>query len=151
MGSKKENWKAPKTTFKKSYSREFEASPFYDFKNDVVIAPGASWVITVASQKPEAQKYLPLTNLRLVNSSAQLVAMFPNEDSEGMPFPSGAIVTFDNKTIPALRTLKITNMGAGDVNVNEIMATFWRESVQYNQAFSKVHKAFFKALRVGGV
>jgi hypothetical protein len=151
METKKENWNAPKSNFNKSYSRNYEASPLFDFKNKAIIGAGETWVISIANQKPEAQKYLPFTCLRLVNSSAHLIAMFPNESEEGMPFPSGAIVTFDRKTLPALRSLKITNMGAGDIAIDELMATFWKEAVQYDQAFSKIHKAFFKVLNVGGV
>jgi len=152
MKSKKDNWKAPRSNFKTSYSRTYEASPFFQFSNNREITAGGEWMINIAKLSPEAMKYLPLTNMRLVNNANEDIVIFPNEQAEGLIIPAGTILSFDRKTVPALNNLLIKNIdGSSVVGVGQLQVSFWKEAVQYDQAYSKMHKAFFNFLKVGGI
>ena len=147
MSIKKQNFKIEKSNFKTNYRRTFEASPFFDFSNYSTIASSKSWLIDIGQQNNSAQKYLPLTNLRIVNNSTEDIAIFPNQQAEGMIIPAGTVLTFDRKTVPALNSLKVQNIDASaTIGENKIKVTFWKEAIEMDQAFNKMHKAFFKFL-----
>ena len=148
MFSKKQNFtKNKETQYKTAYRRTYEASPFFRFLNAEISTSGF-WFIDIAEQNTKSQKWLPLTNVRIANNSSQDIAIFPNQTKEGMIIPAGTILTFDRKTVPAINSLKIQNLNTTTViSAEKLDITFWKEAVEFDQAFSEMHKAFYNFLR----
>lgn len=134
--------------FKTNYRRTYEASPFFDFSNaSSITANGGVWLIDIGEQNTSSQKYLPLTNLRIANNSTENIALYPNQQSEGIVIPAGTILSFDRKTVPALISIKVENLHASnDISANEIRIAVWKEAIEFDTAFKNMHKAFFRFL-----
>lgn len=130
-------------TFKTDYRRNYQASPFFEFANPEISASG-SWLIDIGEDKPDAKKHLPLSNVRIVNNSAESVSFFPNQRSEGMNIPSGTIISFDRASLQGLQSMKFVNLGTGTINAGQIRVTSWREGVEIDSAFERMHKAFYE-------
>lgn len=149
MTSKKElRTRELKSNFKTAYRRTYEASPFFDFSNSSSItANGGVWLIDIQEQNTASAKYLPLTNLRVVNNSTENIALYPNQSGEGIVIPAGTILSFDRKTVPALISIKIVNLHAtNDISADEIKITCWKEAIEFDTAFKNMHKAFYRFL-----
>jgi len=128
------------------YRRQSQASPFFEFSNASTIATNGTWVIDIGAQDRRAQKHLPMSNIRIVNNSGENIAFYPNQTSEAINVPAGTIISFDRLSIPALVSVKLQNLSAGTVQADEIKVSVWREGVEIDSAFQKMHKAFFNFL-----
>jgi len=132
--------------FKTNYRRTYEASPIYRFRNSA-LSPAESETFDIGEREKTSQKWLPLTNLRIVNNSAYNLILFPNQQQEGMVIPAGTILSFDRKTIPALYSFRIQNIDSSNtINADLIDISVWKEAVEFDQAFAQMHKAFFNFL-----
>ena len=142
--TKKENWSNKNASgLRTDYRRSYQASPFYEFSNDAITTT-SSWLIDIGEDKPEAKKHLPFSNVRIVNNSSENVVFFPNQRNEGVNIPSGTIISFDKMSIEGLNSLKFTNLGANTISANQLKITIWREGVEIDGAFQKMHKAFYE-------
>lgn len=142
--TKKTNWTdRNQNKFKTDYRRNYQASPFFEFSSPEISTTG-SWLIDIGEDKPEARKHLPLSNVRIVNNSSENITFFPNQRSEGMNIPAGTIISFDRVSIQGLQSMKFTNLGTGTVSSGEIRVTSWREGVEVDGAFERMHKAFYE-------
>ena len=141
-----QNKKLAKKHDRVSYYREYEASPIFSFKN-APLTTLKSWLLDFSLDDTSTQKYLPFTTLQFTNNSDYDIYIYPNQDSTvGKVIPAGVTMTFDRKTIPATRTLKIYNAGTGTIAENEIEVAVWKDGVAIDNAFANMHKAFFKFL-----
>jgi len=128
------------------YRRTYEASPFFEFSNAEISASGV-WLIDLETQKPASQKYLPLSNLRVVNNSTKNITIFVNQKTEGVTIPAGTIISLDRFSIGNFQSLKILNLNSTSaISTNELKISCWREGIVVEEAFKKLHKAFFKFL-----
>jgi len=128
-----------------SYYRTYEASPIFSFKNSATITAGKQILVDVHKDMPASKKYGAFNNLTVTNNSSYDVYIYLNQDkTNSKVIPSGTILTFDRKTIPALRSLIVYNSGSGTIAINEIEVAVWKEGITQDQAFAKMHKAFFK-------
>jgi len=147
METKKES----KNNHKQTYYRTYEASPIFSFKNTSTILTTKNWIIDFENDDTTSQKYMPFNNVQITNNSDEDIYFYPNQDSTRAKLvPSGTIITFDSKVIPALRSLKIYNASATTVSANEIEVAVWKEGVTVDNAFKNMHKAFFKFLYKNG-
>jgi len=141
---KKDNWTdTHQSKFRTDYRRNYQASPFFEFSSPVINA-GNSWLIDIGEDKPEAKKHLPLTNVRIVNNSGENIAFYPNQRSEAMNIPSGTIISFDKLSIEGLNSMRFANLSATNTSADEIKVTAWREGVEIDGAFQRMHKAFYE-------
>ena len=142
--TKKNDWTSNNlNAFKTDYRRNYQASPFFEFSSPAISTTG-SWLIDIGEDKPEARKHLPLSNVRIVNNSTENITFFPNQRSEGMNIPSGTIISFDRVSIQGLQSMKFTNLGTGSISAGEIRVTAWREGIEVDGAFERMHKAFYE-------
>jgi len=126
------------------YYRTYEASPIFSFRNEAITTL-SQWLIDIHSDEPTSGKYGTFTNLSITNNSNYDIYVYLNQfKKDTKVIPAGTIITFDRKTIPALRSLIIYNSGAGTINANEVEVAVWKEGITQDQAFAKLHKAFFK-------
>lgn len=142
MVTKKDYYNNGKKT-RTDYRRTYEASPFFEFSSPAIAISG-SWVIDIGEEKPEAKKHLPMSNVRIVNNSSQNIAFYPNQTAEAINIPSGTIISFDKMSIPALNSAKLSNLGSNSTTASEIKVSFWREGVEIDGAFQRMHKAFYE-------
>ena len=141
MGTKINNFQGHGST----YYRNYEASPIFPFRN-AEMTTGTYAMFDFGEETPAVQKFLPLNAMQITNNSDYELYIYPNQSSYAKSIPAGTIITFDAKSLPALRTLKIYNAGSGTINANEIEISVWRDGVVIDNAFARLHKAFFKAL-----
>ena len=146
MITKKQNFNK-KNNFETNYRRSYEASPIFNFTNDSEVSAGAGFLIDIGEADTKTKKYLPLSNVRIVNNSNVNIAFFPNQRSEGITIPSGTILSFDRNSIPAIYSLKFTNLdGSNSINANEVKVDVWREGQVVDDGYRKLHKALNKML-----
>jgi hypothetical protein len=136
--------------FKTNIVKNEQASPFISFSNDgtknspTTITAGSDWLIDLAENDASSQKYLPMTNMRIVNNSNCAIIVFPNQSIQGMMLPSGAVVTFDRSTVPAVYSLKIHNADSStSIASSELNVTFWKEGIVYDRALADMNKSFW--------
>lgn len=142
--TKKENWtEIKRNAWRTDYRRNYQASPFFEFSSPV-IASGKNWIIDIGEEKPEAKKHLPLTNVRIVNNSNENIAFYPNQRAEAMNIPSGTIISFDKLSIEGLNSLKIANLGSNSTIADQIKITAWKEGIEIDGAFQRMHRAFYE-------
>lgn len=142
MVTKKENYNNGKKN-RTDYRRTYEASPFFEFSSPAIASTGY-WVIDIGEEKTEAKKHLPMSNVRIINNSSENVAFYPNQTAEAINVPSGTIISFDKMSIPALNSAKLSNLGSGSISANQVKVSFWREGVEIDGAFQRMHKAFYE-------
>ncbi|RLG11104.1 hypothetical protein DRN69_08190 [Candidatus Pacearchaeota archaeon] len=129
------------------YRRTQEASPIFELSNDSTIGASSSVVFDIGEREPNSKKYLPLSNIRIVNNSTENIAVFINQRSEGVTVPAGTIITLDKGTIPSIYSVKITNLDTSNsISANKIKFSVWREALVIDDAYRRMHKAFYKAL-----
>ena len=143
MATKKEIFNESKS--RGSYYRTYEESPIFSFKNSSLIT-GSYELIDFEKDNNVTQKYLPFTNLQIINNSSETIYIYINQGNIAKVIPSGTILTFDKSVIPACRSINIYNAGTGTIAVNEVEVSVWKEGVTIDNAFKKMHKAFFKFL-----
>lgn len=143
MVTKKERYDNGKRNTRTDYRRTYEASPFFEFSSPV-LASTQSWIIDIGEEKPEAKKHLPMSNVRIVNNSDENIAFYPNQTSEAINVPAGTIISFDKMSIPSLNSAKLVNLSASSSSANEIKVSFWREGIEIDGAFQRMHKAFYE-------
>lgn len=153
MTTKKEQsnqeWLNPNAKLNSSYYRTYEASPIFTFRNSADILTTESWLVDFAMDNTDTQKFLPLTNLTITNNSTQDIYIYINQGTDAKIIPSGSIVSFTKSTIPAIRSLKVYNAGGGTASASTIEVSAYKEGVVIDDAFARMHKAFFKFLRFG--
>jgi hypothetical protein len=143
MVTKKERYNFGNRNVRTDYRRTYEASPFFEFSSPA-LTTGKSWIIDIGEEKPEAKKHLPFSNVRIVNNSDENIAFYPNQTSEAINVPAGTIISFDKMSIPALNSAKLVNLSATSSLANEVKVSFWREGVEIDGAFQRMHKAFYE-------
>jgi len=127
------------------YRRTEEASPIFEYSAGVIVA-SASLIYDIGEDDTKTKKYLPLSNIRIVNNSTENIVIFINQRTEGFTIPAGTIISLDKGTIPSFYSIKITNISATDTSAGEIKISVWRESLTIDDAYRRMHKAFYKTL-----
>jgi len=126
---------------KKSYSREFEASPQFSWTNASVISAGATTILSWESYKPTSKKYLPFNFTRVINNSAVEIIVYPNQDTNNPIYvPNGTILSIDRDTIPAVNSFAIKNNGGANVTANQIVISNSRQGVTQDGIVARLHK-----------
>lgn len=143
MVTKKEIFQEKKN--RSSYYRTSEESPIFPFKNSSLTA-GSYELFDFETDNTITQKYLPFTSMQIINNSNEEIYIYINQGSNAKAIPSGTIITFERGIIPALRSVKIYNAGSGTIAENEVEISVWKEGVTVDQAFKKMHRAFFRFL-----
>lgn len=134
-----------------SYYRTYEDSPNF-YKNLGTINASETKLTDFETEFPESMKFLPITNIQIVNGSSQDIIFYPNQRSTGFLVPNNTSIVFDRKALAGgLRSFKVTNMSTTTaINDKELEVNFWREGITTDKAFEQMHKAFFKFLNKGG-
>lgn len=134
----------------RSYRREFETSPQFFISNDGVTyagavtdtAPLAADLETIESGK--AKKYMPFTDIEIVNNSSVALFFYPNQDTDRkIVIPAGVIKTLDKNDMPALSSFQIFTK-SGTAAVDEIEVTVWKRGVVQDDMAKIQHKKMFQ-------
>lgn len=128
----------------KSYSRNFEASPSFQWSNASQITTGATLTVSWETYNTSSQKYLPFNFTRIVNNSSEDIIFYPQQDSnQSYTIPSGTIITIDKRSIPAIDKFSIKNNGAGNVGAGEIIINNSREGQSTDSIVERLHERLF--------
>ena len=101
-----------------------EGSPYYPW-NVPATAAGASSVINIQQQFPEARKYEPLDWLEIVNNEAANDLYLTINNSEGFSVPAKTIRTIDNL---ALWYIAVRNDGGAITTLGNIRITLQKQA-----------------------
>ena len=96
-------------------------SPLLELTNTAVIPAGG--VFRISLEQFPYDKYLPFNFCMIQNVSAERVRFIVN-DSVRFSVPAGVIQTFDSSTIPAVWSFQVNNLGANNIDENDIVVTF---------------------------
>lgn len=131
----------------KTYSRTYADSPVF-YINAGTFAVSVKKTFTIQEDLPTALKYAPITNVQIINGSAVDIIFFPNQRSSGFIVATGTSVVFDRKTLGGgIYSFRLENSSAtGAIADKEVELNLWREGIVFDQAFQKMHEAFFKFL-----
>ena len=129
----------------KSYYREYEASPPFPNNNPEIIVSG-EWAIDYNIAHPISQKHLPLTTLKINNSSTSAISLHINHNKDGYMIPAGAVITFSKGTITPIWGWTVKNLSAAVIPAEKINIEAWKEAVEISDAFRKLHKAIYKLI-----
>lgn len=139
--------------FNKPEDRESKYYRTYEDSPNFRLTPGALTPLQIktynlADSLPASTKFLPLTNLQVINNSSVNIYVFINGSSTAFVVPNGSNIIFDRNTMGGgIRYLEIQNSsttvttGATEVDIN-----LWKEGIVIDEAFRKMHKAFFSFL-----
>ena len=127
----------------RSYSRGFESSPQFDFTNSNSVTATVPLAIDMETQEPTSKKYLPMTDIEIINNSTVGLIFYPNQDrTRTYRIPAGVIKTFDVKDIPAFSTGLIFTK-SGTATANQIEVTIWKRGVTQDVMSQIQHKKLF--------
>jgi len=125
-----------------NYYRTYDASPIYTFQN-ASLATNEEWLIDIAEDKPDARKFLPLTNVQFTNNSSSDVYIYINQNRNNAKIiPAGVSITFDRSVIPAINSLIVKNVGTA-MTASTFEVSIWKQGVVVDEAFRQLHKAFY--------
>ena len=125
---------------KKSYERNFEESPRFNYENPE-LAVGGSDVISWETKDSRSQKYLPFNFTRIVNNGEDDIWFVPNQDSNNKILViKGTIISLDRSSLPAVSSFKIENAGTNIISASKIIITNSREGVTGDSVVERLHK-----------
>ena len=126
------------------YNRTFEASPKFQYKNPAQILAGGVVGISWEDNTPSSKKYLPFNFTRIINNGEDDIEFYPNQDANSSIYvPKGTIQSIDERTIPALRSFTIKNVGSNNISANKIIITNSREAQSADSIVSRLHRRLF--------
>lgn len=126
----------------KDYSRQYEPSPIYSFRNSGVVSTTSPLLVDIGESETTSKKYLPFNNFRLCNKSACHVFIYPNQDeNKKVLVPSGSIVSLNKNDVPAWWSFAVYSQ-SGNVNANELEVTVWSSGVTVDMISQNLHKKF---------
>ena len=128
---------------RKSYSRNFETSPLFNFANSELSA-GETQLIDLELDNSSIKKYLPLNNVNVQNNSGQNIEVIFNQNEQKKFFmPNGTIISFDESVIPAVNYISIKNRGSTTITAGTVNITTYRKGVTEETVIQNVHKRLF--------
>ena len=130
-----------------TYFRTYEDSPNF-YLNCGVFAVSQKKVFGIKTNFPTAEKYLPLTNIQIVNSSNIDILFYPNQRTAGFVIPASTSQIFDRRSLGGgLNSFAFYNPSTSvTIADKELEVNIWREGIVMEEAFRKMHKAFFNFL-----
>lgn len=134
----------------KTYQREFESSPSFQWTNAGTILTTKDFNVSWESQDANSIKYLPFNFTRIINNSSYDIIFYPNQDANNpITVPSGTIQSIDKRTLPAVHSFKIKNNGTGSITAGQIVITNSREGQTGDSIVERLHKRLFNKLPKG--
>lgn len=132
-------------THGRSYSREFAPSPQFSFTNTgVTISTTTAWDFEIETEEPTAQKYLPMTDIEIINNSSGRIKFHPNMNTlKKIIIPAGTIKTLDRADIPAIVSGRFL-MVSGTASSEEIEVTVWKRGITQDEVARQKHEQIFK-------
>lgn len=127
----------------KTYSREFEASPTFQWTNGAI---SDSNIISVSweTYNTTSKKYLPFNFTRIVNNGEDDIYFYPNQDTnKSIYVPKGSIMSIDESTIPALSSFSLKRAGTTNITASKIFITNSRQGQTSDSIVSRLHKRLF--------
>ena len=128
-----------------SYSREYEASPSFQWINASSILAGATVNVSWETEDATTQKYLPFNFTRIVNNGEADLWFYANQQTnKAFYVPAGTIISIDRATLPALSSFTIKNAdGSTSISANKIIVTNSREGQTSDSVIERLHKRLF--------
>ncbi len=127
------------------YNRDYANSPVFPFVNAEILT-GKEELFDFFQDKPAMQKYGTFTNFNIVNVSAEAIIVYLNQARDRSFFiPASTSRTFDKTDLQGgVQSLIIENAGSGTISASEIRMEVFKVGEQFEDAFKKIHKRFFK-------
>lgn len=135
----------------RSYGRDFEASPFFQWKNNNALSSGSKVGIDWEFYNTKSKKYLPFNTTRIINNGEYDINFYPNKNEDNpILVVKGTIISLDKSSLPALSSFLIENLGDADITANKIVVTNSREGQTQDSVISRLHQKLF-APKFGGI
>ena len=127
------------------YGRDYANSPVFPFVNAQILT-GEEELFDFFRDTPAMEKYGSFTNFNIVNVSSQAIIVYLNQARDRSFFiPASTSRTFEKTDIQGgVQSLIIANAGAGTIASSEIRLEVFKIGEQFEDAFQKIHKKFFK-------
>lgn len=104
----------------------------------------ASTVLDLAPEASSAARYAPFNFVQITNNSSQDVEVRLNQDDEAVLFvPANTIQTLDQTTAPAVRSIRVTNVGASATSASEVQIVYQRTVVTGETLLQRGARAVF--------
>jgi hypothetical protein len=127
------------------YNRDYANSPVFPFANAEMLT-GTEELFDFFRDNPKMEKYGSFTNFNIVNVSSEAIIIYLNQARDRSFFiPASTSRTFAKSDIQGgVQSLIIANAGSGTIAVDEIRLEVFKVGEQFEDAFQKIHKKFFK-------
>lgn len=125
-----------------NYARTYEASPHFQWENAELTA-SSSDVVSWESYSLTSKKYLPFDYTRIVNNGESDIMFYPNQSKNGIFIPKGTIYSADARSIPAISSFKITNVGSTTLTAGKVIITNHRDGQTTDSIIERLHKRLF--------
>ena len=131
-----------------NYERTHGVSPIFNFTNSAEISTTESLLFDFYQDTPETEKYGAFDSISITNNSNSTLLMYPNQQRDrAISIPANTIITFDRKTIPALRSVEFNNSDTSNaVAINELRFEIWKEGIVVDNVLKNIHKSIFRAI-----
>jgi len=116
-----------------SYKRQFESSPIFQLTNSVALAAQSYWIVDLATDIPQAVKYLPFNQLAVSNVSNYVIRVYFNQGNRYVAVPANSTKIYDKESMPALNTAKVFNADSSNSIAAELIS-LEMQRVQYSSS-----------------
>lgn len=127
-----------------TYSRQYEASPSFQWINGSTITAGSQINVSWETQDSTSQKYLPFNFTRIVNNGEADIWFYANQDTDKAYYvPAGTIISIDRSSLPAISSFIVKNAGSNTITANKIIITNSKEGQTSDSVIERLHKRLF--------
>jgi len=147
--TKKGGWLQKQKEDAKPYNREGDSSPIFPFVN-TELTTGTELLIDLYEDTPATRKYGIFKNLRITNTSAQNLVLYPNQNrNRGIFIANNSTVALDSGALGGGYTsFIIYNAGAGTIASSEIRMECFKEGATIDSTMKTASKMLHDAFRM---
>jgi hypothetical protein len=125
------------------YSRKYGTSPIFRTYNTSAISAGGFFVHDFEISTAASEKYFPLNYLKItLNDNSNPMLLYINGDKTATDYIApGTFISYDKDSIPAFRSVKLENIGSGEIAINAVQIVAQRVAVTTQDIAQTAHKA----------
>lgn len=122
-------------------------SPFFSFSNAAAIPTNTFKLFDFHRDNTSTEKYGSYNNMSISNGSTNNILIYPNQDKSqgGILVGAGITKELDQRIMPSITSLLIENAGSGEIAINEIRLTIWKDYTELQSIASRVHERLFSS------
>lgn len=123
--------------------RELLGSPIFSNSNGDTISTTETVIFDFSQNATASEKYAPFNLVTITNNSTQDINVaIDQQDNKTVRVPASSIRSLDKKSVPAVRSFLITNLGSSNINADEITIEVQKEVIDTETIISGVARRF---------